>query len=516
MSGIRSGTPGNKSLDPYARLRPPRKGRGPEDPPSRKSFATTLRQRPANVEATEAVPNVVEPNRSEMNPRPPASDPREAAEERARNNAIRESAKREKSLNGDNWILRRGHTATYVGIFLFTLTLYFRPYELIPSLSGLSSLALVIAVLTLVVYIPTQLAAEGTLTALTTEVKCVLLMALWGALTIPIAKDTGLAIETYTGTFIKVVLIFIVMVNALRTRARLKGLIWLAIAVGLMLTYQAIDMYQKGEFKTEGYRVSVDFGGMFGNPNDLAMHLAIVTPLAVVLGLSTRRVIPKLAYFGMAGAMIVGLMVTQSRGGFLGLATAVGVLIWKFGRRKRLKAVMIMLLFGASFVAFAPSQYNVRLLSIFDTSLDPVGSSDQRTELLKRSILVTLRNPAGIGIGNFPVVGQANRETHNAYTQVSSELGWLCFAAYMVFLFSPFRKLGMLERGMDDAGDHSWDYYLAIGLQACLAAYMVSSFFGSVAYQWFVYFPIAFAICLRRLHAEKIAAEEPAGQLPKG
>jgi len=409
-------------------------------------------------------------------------------------------------LGRDKWLLKKGHTLTYIGIFLFTLTLYFRPYELIPSLSGLNFLALLIAIATLLVYIPTQFATEGNITAMTTEVKCVLFLAAWGVVTMPIAKNPGLAWETFIGLFSKVALMFIIMVNTLRSRARIKSLIWLGIGVGLMLTYQALDMYLKGQFKTEGYRVSVDFGGMFGNPNDLAIHLALFIPLAIVLGLSSRNVLSKAVYFGSSVVMAVGVMITQSRGGFLGLIAAALVLTWKLGRRRRTMAVMVVLLFGASFVAFAPGNYGVRMMSIVDSDLDPVGSADQRSELLKRSILVTLRNPQGIGMGNFPEVGQRNLQSHNAYTQVSAELGWLCFAAYLILLISPFRKLGMIERELNQENNHSWLYYTAIGVQATLAAYLVSSFFGSVAYQWYVYYPIAFAVCLRRLHAERMGS----------
>jgi hypothetical protein len=36
--------------------------------------------------------------------------------------------------------------------------------------------------------------------------------------------------------------------------------------------------------------------------------------------------------------------------------------------------------------------------------------------------------------------------------------------------------------------DFSWIYYLSIGVQASIIGYMVSSFFGAVAYQWYVYY----------------------------
>jgi hypothetical protein len=139
-------------------------------------------------------------------------------------------------------------------------------------------------------------------------------------------------------------------------------------------------------------------------------------------------------------------------------------------------------------------------MSIFVPGLDPVGSSDQRKELLIQSIWVTLRNPLGIGIGNFPVVGVRSLETHNSFTQVSSELGWLAFIAYLILLISPLRKLGAIERQMFAEKDFSWIYYLSIGVQASIIAYMVSSFFGPVAYQWYIYYPIAYAVCLRRIY----------------
>jgi putative inorganic carbon (hco3(-)) transporter len=408
--------------------------------------------------------------------------------------------KDEQHLSQDNWLARNGHSLTYVGIFLFTLVLYFRPYELIPALSGFHSIALIFAVATLLVYLPSQVTTEGTLTALPIEVKCVLFIAVWALLTIPLAKNPRLAWETYNDTFIKVVLMFIIMVNTLRTSARLKGLMWLGIGVGVMLSFQALDLYSKGEFKTEGYRVSVDFGGMFGNPNDMAIHLVIFIPIAVALGAAASNKFVKLLFFACAAMMTAGSFVTQSRGAFLGIVTVGAVLVWKLGHAQRFKAVLIAGSVGLVVILLAPGNYGLRVMSIFIPSLDPVGSSDQRTELLIRSIWVTLRNPLGIGIGNFEIVGSHNLGTHNAFTQVSSELGWLAFAAYMVLLVSPFRKLGAIERQMFEKHDLSWIYYLSIGIQASIAGFMASSFFSSVAYHWYIYYPIAYAIGIRRIY----------------
>lgn len=403
-------------------------------------------------------------------------------------------------LGREKWLRRYGHSLTYAGIFLFTLTLYFRPYELIPALSGFSSMALVIAVVTLIIYLPTQFSVEGTPTVMTTEVKCVLFMTAWALITIPIAKSPAMAWGQLSDVYIKVAVIFVIMVNSLRTELRIKALLSLGIGVGVMLSYQALVLYNEGVFKTEGYRVSVDFGGMFGNPNDMSIHLVMFAPIALTLGIAARKYVVKAVLYAAAVMMVAGSFVTQSRGAFLGLVAMSAVLAWKIGRRHRIRTMLISAAVAAVAIALAPGNYGIRILSIFIPGLDPAGSSDQRTELLIGSIWVTLRNPFGIGIGNSPIVGVHELGTHNAYTQVSTELGILAFIAYLILLISPLLKLSSMER-LDFARDRStWIYWLAIGLQASIAGYMVSSFFSSVAYQWYVYYPISCAIGMRRIY----------------
>ncbi|HEY8559733.1 MAG TPA: O-antigen ligase family protein [Pyrinomonadaceae bacterium] len=409
-------------------------------------------------------------------------------------------AKEEKLLAERHWRSHAGHVLTYAGIFLFAFIIYFRPYELIPALSSFNSMAMVVAVATILAYVPTQFTKEGNLTAFTTEVKCILTLVACAVLTIPIARDPALAWNTFSGDFSKVAIIFIIMINTLHSKKRLYGLMWLGIGAAVLLSYQAIGLYNQGIFNTEGYRVSLDFGGMFANPNDLAMHLAIFLPIALTLAFASPNKTAKLLYFIAAGMMVLGIMVTQSRGGFLGFLGMAAVLVWKIGRNQRAKVVLLSSVTGLFLILFAPGNFGLRILSIFIPSLDPTGSSGERKELLIRSIVVTLRNPWGIGMGNFPLVGIQNRQTHNAFTQVSAEIGVIALIAYLVLLISPLLKLRAVEQQLSRNEDFSWLYYLSIGVQASIVAYIISSFFGAVAYNWFIYFPIAFAVGLRRIY----------------
>jgi hypothetical protein len=404
----------------------------------------------------------------------------------------------------DKWPEAVRHKLTYFGIFLFTLVLYYRPYEWVPALSGFTSIALVIAIATLLIYLPIQITQAGNLTAMPMEVKCLLLIAAWAFITIPMAKDTSLAWAKFSDQFIKVVIIFVIMVNVLTTEKRIRNLMWLGTSIGAILSFQAIELYRQGRFEVEGYRVKVDFGGMFGNPNDMSIHLVTFIPICIALGLNTNSKLSKFFYFAVSALMTAGVVVTQSRSGFLGLVAGTAVLVWKLGKGRRLKAVLVSGLAAFIGIMFVPGNYGIRLLSIVVPALDPVRSSTQRQERLIQSIWVTLRNPLGIGIGNSSLVGLQNLETHNAYTQVSSELGWIAFAIFLVFLIHPLRRLSFIQRLTHHDKKNRWLYYASVGVYASIASYMVSSFFASVSYNWYVYYPVAFAVGLQRIHISRL------------
>lgn len=423
---------------------------------------------------------------------------------------IKKAEKDRALLGDDRWLARNGHNLTFLGLYLFSVLVLFRPYELISSLSFLSATAVYFAAATLLIYLPTQLTTEGNLTTLSTEIKCILALTFLALLTMPLGKDAARSWLTFNETFIKAVLIFVVMVNVVRTRKRLMSLIWLSLAVAVYLSVVALYLYSKGEMKVEGYRVAVEVGGMFGNPNDLALHLVTMTPLALVLGIAARSQTKRYFYFLMTALFVAANMVTFSRGGFIGLIAAAAVLAWKIGRDSRLKVMLVSLVAGGLFILFAPGNYGLRLLSIFIPGLDAVGSSDQRKELLIRSVYVSFRNPWGIGMNNSPVMNDFNLQWHNSFTQISSELGILGLIIYLIFIVSPFRKLAAIERTLYEKGDQSWFYFMAIGLQASLVAYLVSSFFVSVAYNWFVYYLVAYAIAFRRIYRIEENANEPA------
>ena len=182
--------------------------------------------------------------------------------------------------------LKRGHAVSYAGIFLFTFMVFFRPYELIPALSWASSSAFVIAIVTLAIYIPTQLGLDGRLTVRSREVNLALLLLLACLLSIPLALSPSLAWKSFVD-FAKVIAIFIVIINVIRTEKRLTKLILLVLVASCIVSLSALNDYRLDRLALQGRRIEGVIGGLVGNPNDLALLLVTMIPISVGLMLGS-------------------------------------------------------------------------------------------------------------------------------------------------------------------------------------------------------------------------------------
>jgi O-antigen ligase len=160
-----------------------------------------------------------------------------------------------------------------------------------------------------------------------------------------------------------------------------------------------------------------------------------------------------------------------------------------------------------------PGGYSSRITSIFDSASDPTGSAQERRDLLERAAIVAMNNPiVGVGMGNYHTYSLRERKAHNSYLEIAAELGIAGLIAYLIMIFAPLRSLRRIERetlaqlpadattspGISRARE---TYYLSAALQASLIAYIVCSSFGSIQYLWFLYYPLAYAVSLRRIYA---------------
>ncbi|MGE3468464.1 MAG: hypothetical protein AB7J13_16200, partial [Pyrinomonadaceae bacterium] len=159
----------------------------------------TARRSQANSEANAPVTEETNARASEISPR--------AARK------IKQQEKDLELLGNEHWFARNGHTLTYFGLYLFSIMVLFRPYEIVPGLGFLSGTAVFFAAAAIGLYLPSQIATEGNLTMFPTEVKAILAMTIFALFSIPIAKDPTLAWDAFNDSYIKAVIIFIVLIN---------------------------------------------------------------------------------------------------------------------------------------------------------------------------------------------------------------------------------------------------------------------------------------------------------------
>jgi O-antigen ligase len=354
---------------------------------------------------------------------------------------------------------------------------------------------------------------------------CILLLA-------PFSIWMGGAIGTFTDLYVKIILIFVLMVNTLKSPKRVNQFMWLIVIATAYLAFRAVFDYARGINLIENGRVQGAVGGMFGNPNDLALNMVVVIPLAVSLGLRAATTIGRL--FGpLAALLMLGAVVaSQSRGGTVGLAAMLLLFGFSLARRKPVVAAGAVFLLLLA-VPLAPSSYWQRVSSITDESQDATGSRTTRRTLLTESYRAFLQNPlTGVGAGQFKNYDprgrdQAWHESHNVVLQVAAELGVIGLTIFLFLVVRGataarqarrlLRTAGALPSGRRKAQtseetpsvtaeETEWVLSHGSAMVAALAGWFVCAMFASVAYNWTFYYLLALAIAPREFLIDRLVA----------
>jgi putative inorganic carbon (HCO3(-)) transporter len=408
---------------------------------------------------------------------------------------------------------------SYLGLMIFTGVLFCRPQDLITPLRVLP-MAEIAALLALAAMISGRLGRGLPLSKTTPELLGVLAFARCILAAAPFSVWMGGAIHTFTDLYSKVVLIFVLMVNTLTSPRRIEQFTWLIVIASGYIAGRTVFDYARGINLIENGRVQGAIGGMFKNPNDLALNMVAVLPLAGVFVFRPispiRRGVAALA----AMLMLLTVVATQSRAGTVGLIAMVLVLAASVVKR-RPGVIFAGVLAAMLALPLLPSSYWERMASITDKDLDQTGSREARSILLRESYDAFLAHPlTGVGAGQFQNYNPEGRqepwrEAHNVVLQVAAELG---VGGLMIFGFllargvsGPIQTRRLLRRL--DTGEGRQRKHIAVPaldpherefftthaemLSAALAGWFVCALFASVAYHWTFYYLLALAIVPR-------------------
>ena len=405
--------------------------------------------------------------------------------------------------------LSNGQDFAYAGLILFTIMLYVRPNELLPI--GTFPIVKIITIGTLVAFFIERFGQGGPISVMPKPFKYLLTVAGLSILSIPFGLDPGNSFTAFTDLFLKILLVFLLAINVVTSFRRLRLLMEVTVLSAASLGVRVLFDYAQGINLVEGVRAGGPIGSILRNPNDLALAMNVLLPIALVLGLKRRHPFVNLLYFGCAAVFALTIVVTQSRSGFITIVVAGAFFLAQIGRRYP-AAWVIGALGALAFLASGPG----RVFTIFDASdgnLSAAESGTARWELVKRSIEVAGANPVrwlfGVGLENFSIVSVKDQVSHNSYLQVFNEIGLPAMVFYILFLASVIRITGRIAKRSGRARGYRQVWLTAVAIQTSLVAYAVGSFFASVAFHWYVYYPAAFAVCLHQFLArtERLPAQ---------
>ncbi len=379
----------------------------------------------------------------------------------------------------------------YGSLLLFVILYYARPYDWYPvaasipfgKITGFFALAGFALVLL----------ERGGVLDLPKEMIVLVLLLGHLCLTIPFASWRGGSFKV-VAEFSKVVLITVSLPIVITTKARLRKLLFVqAAAVTAMAMLAATGRSRPVLPDVIGNRAMGVLGGVFENPNDFAFIIALAFPLCFAFMLRTSSPLRKAFWAVGLVLMAYTVMTTYSRAGLIALVVGAGVTLWEFGVKGRRHHLVLLAALAGILLFFAghPANYADRVKTIFDPDRDPTGSAQARRDIFYRSIETTLEHPLlGVGPGNFENISGTWRETHDTYTQLSSEGGIPALLLFLIILRLAFSKVRLAQRMVPRQSELG---LLASALRASLASFAVGAFFSSVAYHFFPYFLIGFA-----------------------
>jgi len=414
----------------------------------------------------------------------------------------------------------------FLGLLTFTALLFFRPQDMLPALAPLH-LAEVTALGALGALVFGRLSRGLTVTRMPAELAGVAAFGAVILITAPFSFWMGGAIGTFMDLYIKVLLIFVLMANTLISVRRLEQFTWIIVSALGYLAFRAVFDYARGVNLIANGRVQGAVGGIFQNPNDLALNLIAILPLAISLALRPGSPMRRAFGFLCALLMVAATVATQSRAGTLGLVL-IGALYAVHLLRRRPGLVFAGALVLATAMPLLPQSYVTRVWSITNPSLDDSGSREARRTLLREAAAAFVAHPlTGVGAGQFKNYNpegreEAWREAHNVVLQVAAELGvlgLLCFGFLVARGFiAPLQARRLLRRLKRSAGSRDRGvpplpeqhraaldaHQAAIGMS--IAGWFVCALFGSVAYNWTFYYLLGMAIAPREVLLEHIKA----------
>jgi len=400
-----------------------------------------------------------------------------------------------------------GSTVAFVALVAFTVILLLSPQAWVPALKVVR-VALLAAGIAMAAHVAERSIHRRPITPLSPEIGIALALVCWSVATIPLSSWPGGSVRVLVDHYLKAVAFFWLLSVIVTTTDRLRVLAWTLVLCSIPLAATGVGNYVSGERLSTGvsgfYRIAGYTGGsgLTGNPNDLALMLNLIIPIAGVLVFIGRGATRAVAT-GALLLSVAAVVLTFSRAGFLTLAASFVMLLAVLARRKSPGGAVGLLLLAICVPPLLPDGYVARLGTIANIDADATGSAQGRWTDTKVAIDVVAKNPIiGVGIGqNVLAMNEARgdtwRQVHNAYLQYGVDLGIPGLLLFIWLHVRCVRTARAVEHRAAGNPAHRDLALLAAGVQVSLVAFAVAAMFHPIAYQFYFFSIAGLAVALR-------------------
>ncbi len=307
---------------------------------------------------------------------------------------------------------------------------------------------------------------------------------------------------------------YFVVINTIKTKKQLMNLLTVFALSGLAVCVYGILQYVFGWNVTQAWMdeemfedIKMRIYSTLENPNVLGEYILLVLPVTVALMWKKHGVLAKIVYGGMAAVMGVALILTFSRGCWVGIMAAAAVFV-TFSAGKLWGLLLLVL-------PIVPMILPESIINRFTSIGDMKDSSTSYRVYIWMGTLHMLKDfwLSGVGPGQeaftqvYPFYSYSAivaPHSHNLFLQILVESGILGIVAFAVLLLVFFRKLAAACQVQGKHGELS---VTMVGIAASVIGFLVQGLFDNCFYNYRV-FMIFWAVIALGTAAAGIAKSE--------
>jgi O-antigen ligase len=341
--------------------------------------------------------------------------------------------------------------------------------------------------------------------------------------------------------------LYFLLINVIRTPEMLRSVTWVLLISGALVSLLAIHQVvtenydsnylgfaqadsaiRTGATTLAGDVLQPRMAGPIGETNRFAQVMLMLVPLGLFRAIGERSTSLRVIAGLMTLAITLGVVLSFSRGGAVGLAALVlALMVLRLVRVRHVLVLVVVL----GLILVALPQYANRLTSLADqggfggtsSAVTDTSLLSRATETLAAALVIVDHPVLGVGPDMFPVyyeeyaqvVGilirnDAAREAHNLYLGIGAELGipglivFLIIAVLTIRMILAARRASLIRR--PDLERLTTPYLLA------LLTYYVTGLFLHLSFGRFYWLMLAVAGAAAIITLRETAADEASDQ----